>query len=259
MADYLSQAKAYIRKRTEAEISFQNNLEKLYDDYASKLIDIAYSANVPPTYFTFAYNKTIQKRVDSLISNLLSNVIDYSETLAIATHTKNKDKIMTYLSRDIAGDTFYGRAKSHTDTFKKEMEGIIAAGLLIGASKTNIKQSVKTYRKMPYQNPIFKEAVKLGEGKAKALIDKGLHFGVGVSNSAFTSLNMLGRFTIGDAWMYDWYDGWNTIGAIGFNVINQAGACSECTDMAGFHTDGNLPIYHVNCRCIAVPVFKNEL
>ena len=159
MADYLSQAKAYIKQRTEAEISFHNNSEKLYDSYASKLIDIAYSANVSPTYFTFAYSKKIQKQVDALIDDFLSDVIDYTETLAIATHTKNKSKLMAYLGRDIAGDTFYGRAQSHTDTFKKEMEGIIAAGLLIGASKTNIKQSVKTYRKMPYQNPIFKEAL----------------------------------------------------------------------------------------------------
>jgi hypothetical protein len=259
MADYLSQAKAYIRKRTEAELSFENNLEKLYDTYASKLIDIAYSANVQPTYFTFSYNKTIQKQVDALIDEFLSVVVDYTETLAIATHTKNKDKLMAYLGRDIAGETFYDRAKTYTQTFKNEIEGIVVAGLLIGALKTNIKQSIKTYRKMPYQNPIFKQAVKLNLGKAEALKTNGLHFGIGKSNSAFTSIDFLGRFTIGDVWMEDWYDGWNTIGAIGFNVINQAGACSECTDMAGFHTDGNLPLYHVNCRCIAVPVFRTDI
>ena len=67
MADYLSQAKQYLRQRLSAELSFQNNLETLIDEYAYKLVDIAYSSNVPPNLFTFDYNKKINKAVDDLI------------------------------------------------------------------------------------------------------------------------------------------------------------------------------------------------
>ena len=109
-------------------------------------------------------------------------IISITETLAVATHTNNKDKILARIGRDISGD-FYGRLDSHTDTYKKEIEGLVAAGLLIGASKAKMKASMKQYVRTPYLNPIFKDAAKLNQGKAEVLVSKGLHLGVGISNS----------------------------------------------------------------------------
>ena len=119
-----------------------------------------------------------------------------------------------------------------------------------------MKASMKQYVRTPYLNPIFKDAAKLNQGKAEVLVSKGLHLGVGISNSAFNSINTLGRYTIGDAWMYDWYDDWNTKGAIGYEVRRGSSyPCSICDSNVGFHTDGNLPPYHPRCVCIAIPVF----
>ena len=208
----VEQAKEYLRQRLSAEISFQNNLETIIEDYAYKLTDIAYAANVPPNMFTFDYNSTIKKAVDDLISEMKQLIISITETLAVATHTNNKDKILARIGRDISGDSFYGRLDSHTDTYKKEIEGLVAAGLLIGASKAKMKASMKQYVRTPYLNPIFKEAVKLNQGKAEVLASKGLHLGIGISNSAFNSINMLGRYTISDAWMNWYYDKYDGIG-----------------------------------------------
>ena len=254
--DYISQAKAYLRERLSAEISFQNNLEALIEEYAYKLVDIAYNANVPPNMFTFDYNGTIKKAVDDLISEMKQLIISITETLAVATHKDNKDKILAHIGRDISGDNFYGRLDNHTDTYRKEIEGLVAAGLLIGASKAKMKASMKQYVHTPYLNPIFKDAAKLNQGKAEVLASKGLHLGVGISNSAFNSINTLGRYTIGDAWMYDWYDDWNTKGAIGYEIRRGSSyPCSICDSNVGFHTDGNLPPYHPRCVCIAIPIF----
>ena len=49
----LSQATEYLKNRLSAEISFQNNLETIIYDYAGKLVDIAYQANISPDVFTF--------------------------------------------------------------------------------------------------------------------------------------------------------------------------------------------------------------
>jgi len=258
MEDYISQAKEYLSQRLSAEISFQNNLETLFDDYASKLVDISFASNINPDYFNFSYNDDIKDKTDALITDMLNDVIDYTETLSISTHTENEDRILAYINKDIDGNNFYGRAKERVEIYKKEIEGIISAGLLIGTSKLKIKQSIKIYRKMPYQNPIFREAIKLNKGKSEAIIEKGLHFGVGISNLSFNSINRLCRFTIGDSWQQNWYDEWGEKGAIGYNVITTSGACGDCSTNAGFHSDGNLPMYHLNCRCIAIPVFSKN-
>lgn len=259
----VEQAKVYLRQRLSAELSFQNNLETIIEDYAYKLTDIAYAANVPPNMFTFDYNGTIKKAVDDLISEMEQLIIYITETLAVATHKDNKDKILARIGRDISGDNFYGRLNNHTDTFKKEMEGVIAAGLLIGALKTKVKQSIKANLHTPYQNPIFKEAVKSNLGTAEVLLKKGLHLGIGISNSAFNSINTLGRFTIGDAWMYDGYLDMDAQGAIGY--IGHRGSsfpCQECDDEANrFHSLSEGMIYplHPNCVCYITPVFRNDI
>ena len=260
--DYISQAKAYLRERLSAEISFQNNIEALIEEYAYKLVDIAYNANVPPNMFTFSYSKAIKENVDEVIGEMKQLIVSVTETLAIGTHNDNKKKILTYIGRDISGSNFYGRLDAHTDTFKKEMEGVIAAGLLIGALKTKVKQSIKANLHTPYQNPIFKEAVKSNLGTAEVLLKKGLHLGIGISNSAFNSINTLGRFTIGDAWMYDGYLEMDAMGAIGY--IGHRGSsfpCQECDDQANrFHSLSEGMIYplHPNCVCYVTPVLKND-
>ena len=102
----VEQAKEYLRQRLSAEISFQNNLETIIEDYAYKLTDIAYAANVPPNMFTFDCNGTIKKAVDDLISEMEQLIISITETLAVATHKNNKDKILARIGRDISGDSF---------------------------------------------------------------------------------------------------------------------------------------------------------
>ena len=261
--DYISQAKAYLRERLSAELSFQNNLETLIDEYAYKLVDIAYKANIPPNIFTFSYNKGIKNDIEEVINEMQQLIVNITETLSVATHTKNKDKILTYINRDMYGSNFYERLNTHVQTFKKEIEGIVAAGLLVNASKIELKHSIKTNLRTPYQNQIFKEAVKLNRGSAETLIKKGLHLGVGVSNSSFNAINTLGRFTIGDAWMYDGYLDMDAQGAIGY--IGHRGSsypCDECSDQANrFHSMAEGMIYplHPHCVCYVTPVFRNQI
>ena len=256
MADYLSQAKQYLRQRLSAELSFQNNLETLIDEYASKLVDIAYQSNVPPNLFTFSYNKAIRENVDKVIGEMRQLIESVTETLAVGAHGSDRKKILAYMGRDIGGDNFYGRLDSHTRKFRKEMEGVIAASILIGVSSREAKEALRKYLRAPYQNPIFREAASLGKGRAEVLVAKGLHLGAGMSNSAFNSFNTLGKFTVADAWMRYWYDDWDSRGAIGYSVMRGSSyPCSLCDTNTGFHTDGNLPPYHPSCCCIAIPVF----
>ena len=134
-SDSIEQAKEYLRNRLSAEISFQNNLETLIDEYAYKLVDISYTSNVPPSMFTFSYDKSIKEAVDNVVNEMEQLIITITETLAVSGHTDDKErnrKIMDYIGRDIAGNNFYGRMDGYMDTFKKVTEGVIVAGLLIG-------------------------------------------------------------------------------------------------------------------------------
>ena len=60
--EYLDDARKYLQDRLAAELSFQNNLEDLIDRYSYKLVDIAYSSNIPSNAFTFTYNKDISEK-----------------------------------------------------------------------------------------------------------------------------------------------------------------------------------------------------
>lgn len=255
-----STAKEYILKRASAEQSFQNNLESLYDDYAARLVDLAYAVNIHPNDFSFSANPALKKKVDALMANLLYDITDYVETLSVADHTAHKQDILLHINRKIGISDFSSRSENHVQSFKSEIEGILAAALLVGVSKTNIKQSIRTYRRIPFQNPAFQQAIKLNKGVAQVLVNKGQHLGMGISNASYVAINTLGRFTIADAWMYDDYLGMDAQGAIGY--IGHRGSsfpCSLCDEAVNiFHAISEGMIYplHPRCVCYVTPVFK---
>ena len=254
------QAKQYLTQRLSAELSFQNNLSTIIDTYAYRIVEYAYQANIPPTLFSFRYNSKLRDKVEDTVQQMLNMIESVTETLAVSTHTENKDKIIARTKRDIQGKDYNQRLTQHCDTFKKEIEGIIAAGLPIGALKSETFAGYKQYRRTPYLNPMFKKAAAMNQGAADVLRNKGLHLGIGQSNSSYNAINTLGRFTIGDAWMYDGYLDMDAQGAIGY--IGHRGSsypCQECDDNAGrFHSLSEGMIYplHPNCVCYVTPVFE---
>ena len=127
----IEEAKDYLRQRLNAELSMENNLLAIMYQAAKEIIAVSYKYNVPTNQFSFSYNKELQEEVETIIANLRELIEDYTETLAVATHTDEKEHIISFINRESHGKTLVDRINAYTTQFKKELEVAIASGSLL--------------------------------------------------------------------------------------------------------------------------------
>lgn len=248
----IEEAKAYIRRRMEAENSMRNNLERYMRQAAERIVDIAYRYNIPPSQFRFSADKRLKEDVDRVIAWLKTQIQDASYTLAIAADEENgEDTLLPYVSAAHYGKTFARRNDLYCQRFKFELEGAIAAGLLIGAARDKLKQSVYDNFHAPYANPIFRQALK-DRSVATRLQSNGISYGVGHTNAMYNALELLSTQTISSAWMKHWGD--LNAGAQGFySYRGSRYPCALCDSMVGWHPMSDYRGgWHPRCCCYFV-------
>lgn len=260
----IDKAKDYLRQRLNAELSMKNNLIELMVKAAKEIVSISYKYNIPPEQFEFSYNTELQQEIDKVISLLLNMIEDYTETLAVATHTDEKEHIISFINRVSHGQTLSQRVKTYVERYKYELEAVVAAGLLLEIGESSLLQSVKNYFTQPYNNPYFLNAVKKGGLSATRIQTNGVSFGVGRTNSSFTALDDVTNFAIAEGWM----DYFSMIakqnGAIGFmSYRGSSYPCQLCDyETTYFHVFENgdpVPPYHSHCCCYIVPIYKIDI
>ncbi len=89
----IEEAKDYLRQRLNAELSMENNLLAIMYQAAKEIVAVSYKYNIPPSLFSFSYNKELQQEVEAIITNLRELIEDYTETLAVANHTDEEEHI----------------------------------------------------------------------------------------------------------------------------------------------------------------------
>lgn len=257
----IDKAKDYLRQRLNAELSMKNNLTELMLRAAKEIIAISYKYNIPPEQFVFSYNKELQQEIDAVIARLLYMIEDYTETLAVATHTDEKEHIISFIKRVSHGQTLSQRIGTYVDRYKYELEAMVAAGLLLEIGEGNLLQSIKNYFPQPYNNPYFLNAVKRGGLYATRLQTNGVSFGVGRTNSSFTAIDDATNFAIAEGWMDYFAKSAKQNGAIGFMSFRGSRyPCQLCDDETTyFHVFANgdpIPPYHAHCCCYIVPMYE---
>ena len=247
----IEEAKTYIRKRIEAENSMGYNLDRYMEIAASRMVDIGYKYNIPPSKFRFSSNRKMEEEINEVIDWLKSEIEDSVYELAASGGTGDAHEIILFISAENQGRTFLQRNDMYCRRFKYEVEAAIAAGLLLGTAKEKIKKSINTYLKSPYENPYFKEAVKIKSSSIR-LKNNGVSYGQGHTNSAFTALDTLTRHAVSQGWMKHWLSVHE--GATGFySYRGSSYPCSTCDINAGWHpiseyTGG----WHLRCKCFFV-------
>lgn len=240
-------AKAYLRQRIECERAMSVLLENAMKEAAERIVEICYAANVNPQTFRYAdLPLRAQWDIDEVIQRLQEEIDDYFLTLAIADHEENRDKILPFILGENHGMTFEERLSDYCGKYKNELLLLIGAGLFLGIEKSALVKSIGENLKHPYANQM------LAEG-----IEENISFGRGKYNSMFNNINRLCRFGISTAWMESQYISNRNKGCIGWLV--QRGSsfpCSLCDEKVGFQAkEDNLPPFHANCQCYAVPIF----
>lgn len=247
----IEEAKAYLRQRLEAEMSMRSSLEALMLQATSKIVDISYKYGIPPVLFRFSHNSQLEKEVNEVIGWLKSEIEYAMLTLAVATHKEDEKDITAHITKENHGKTFARRNNIYCNRFKYELEGAIAAGLILGLAKEKLKETISANLSNPYSNPVFKKAIK-EKSSATRLLSNGISYGNGRTNSMFTALNKLTNHGVSQGWMRHWWNMGSEKGAKGFVIFRGSSyPCQTCDEAAMRIHDMSEPYppLHLNCKC----------
>lgn len=236
----IQEAKAYIRRRLEAELSMEHYLDSALVKAAKEIVNIAYKRNIPASLFSFNYDRFMASEIDEIIRKLVIQLEEYDYLMALSTDKADNNDLIPYINREINGITYTDRMGHYVSRFKLELQDFIAAGLVIGLSESEIMKEIRLSYKKPYNDSIISDRPHRGQG-------------------AYSRLLVLTRHTIADAWMYADMEQAIRMGAIGFYSFRGSSYhCQLCDDMANrFHTFAEpYPPYHPSCMCYAVPIYK---
>ena len=255
----IDEAKAFILRRVEAEVSMQNHLDEALLWAARELIRISYKYKIKASLFRFSAHPELKKEVDAVMAKLREMLYDYTETLSIAVDIEEKNGIIALINEEDHGRTLKERIDIYTNRYKYELEAFVGAALLFGMGAKKLLSTVKSNLNAPYNNELFRRAVvNKSELAAKRIKSGGVSYGSGHSNCARTLLNTLTRNTVSSAWM-NMYGSWAyNKGAVGFYSFRGSSyPCKYCQDLVGYHPiEDYQGQWHLNCRCYFVFVYK---
>ena len=240
-------AKAYLRQRLDAERSMSYNLSIVMREAAERIVEILYSANIHPTVASYGdLPLRVQWDIDEVVQWLKETIDDYFVTLAIADHEENRNTILPFILGENHGANFDERLTDYVGKYKNELLLLVGAGLLLGIGKSALAKSIGDNLRQPYANPMLKDG-----------FEAPLTYGRGKSNAMYNAISSLTRNGIAGAWMKNFYIETHKNGCIGWLV--QRGSsypCEICQAYVGLQTsEENLPPFHLNCVCYAVPIY----
>ena len=253
----IQEAKAFIRKRVEAEISMQNHLDEALLWAAKEIISISYKYKIKASLFKFSVNPELNKEVDAVLARLREMLYEYAETLSIALDTSQKDDIIGFINEESYGHTLKERLNIYTNRFKYEVEAFIASGLLMGYAASRLLSTIRANLNAPYNNELFRNTVVRGGMAATRIKSGGISYGQGHSNAARNLLLTLTRNIIGAAWITIFGSNARRNGAIGFYSFRGSSyPCDFCNSQVGYHPIEEYKGYwHLNCRCNFIFVY----
>lgn len=254
----IEEAKAFIRKRVDAELSMQKHLDEAMLWAAKEIIRISYKYKIKASLFKFSTNADLKKEVDAVLEKLREMLYEYTETLSVAVDKDKSDDIIAYINEETYGHTLKERINTYVNRYKYELEAFVASGLAAGYVSSKLLSTVRTNLNAPYNNELFRNTVIRGGMAATRIKTNGISYGQGHSNSARNLLLTLARNTIGSAWMNIYGVNAYNNGAVGFYSFRGSSyLCNLCDSMVGYH-----PIqeyqgeWHLNCRCFFVFVYN---
>lgn len=254
----IEEAKAFIRKRVQAEISMQNHLDEALLWAAKEIINISYRYKIKASLFKFSTNVNLKKEVDNVLARLREMIYDYTENLSVAVESEESEEICDLINEETYGHTLKERINTYTNRYKYELEAFIASGLAFGYGVNKLLSTVRANINAPYNNKLFRNSVVKGGMVATRIKTGGISYGQGHSNSARNLLLTLTRYTIGSAWMNRLGTWAYNKGATGYYSFRGSSyPCSKCDSMTGYHPIQDYQSqWHLNCRCYFVFVYN---
>lgn len=113
----ISEAKAYIRSRVEAELSMKKNLDSLLRQASVRLASLAREQGMSVSQLLKSSSSVIRTRVRQIIDWLMFMIEDCVDTLSVATHKEDEDLLIAYVKRQQYGKTFHERLSGYVHDY----------------------------------------------------------------------------------------------------------------------------------------------
>lgn len=251
----LHRALEYIKERLSIQAEARDKLADSLYIAALKLIKLSRKYMESTKDFSFSMNKELEKNVDAIIDELEEELYSLTETYGTkGADDKTKKILLLYIASKIFGKTLKQRLPSYGKMFKTEVENLIASASVTKTPYNNVVSTAKTFVKNPKQSVIIQKAEKMGftpneyevEGTIK--ISYGNFERVVIDTIARTRQKMYQQEEKEKHGTNAWYV-----------MRGSSYPCSLCDMQKGIHkSDFELPPYHPNCVCLAIPIKINE-
>lgn len=254
--EQLDRALAYLDERLGLQRSATNALQKRLKAAALEIALISQKYQIAPSRFKFSSNRNLKKEVDAVISRLVDDL--YDDICMLIVNGESDDEINELLGQWIVseryGKTLRQRVSQYAKRFEFEIEPAIAAALLMGKSAREVANVVAAALKAPYTSYLMRTAKEEGLSPIRS---QGVTYGNGRYASVFNNLNRVAIDAIGVARSQAFFHEEKTLYGTNAWFVRRGSSypCSICDIQVGVHNhEFDLPPYHPNCVCLAIPL-----
>ena len=247
-------AKDFLRRRIESEVSMERDVEGLLSEYAGYLLALL-------------YREAPMSDINALVDELIGRIIDDCYILGVDERDDDRAAIIFYMNTPRGGETMEERVNKRVYTFLVEIGAVYLACKLLDVAMSEALKSIKDNLKHPWDNPLLEEVrrrIQSGDIAGDISQFDEPHFGHGVEISSMEALQKITAYHVADAWMWWQYEDAQKNGAKGYFVVRGSDyPCDECDSHTGIFypidDERNRPQYHLNCRCVVVYTYTDRL
>lgn len=251
----LQRALEYIQERLSIQAEARDKLADSLYIAALKLIKLSRKYMESSRSFSFSMNKEFEKQVDAIIDELEDEIYALTETYSSKdTDDEMKKVLLAFVASKIFGKTLKERLPSYGKMFKTEMENLIASASVTKTPYNNVVSSAKTYVKSPKQSTIIRKAESVGFQPTEIE-------GLGRIKTSYGNIERVVIDTIARARQTKFQEEEREKHGTNAWYVKRGSSypCSLCDMQAGIHkSDFELPPYHPNCVCLAIPIKLKE-
>lgn len=109
----INKAKDFLRRRIAAETSATNNLSRILDIYAAKVVSLCKKHNVKVENIGTTRNLVFQRALNVLLGHLMDDITNMTVILSSDDAEAHREQILAWIGTSIYGMTFASRLRKH--------------------------------------------------------------------------------------------------------------------------------------------------
>lgn len=256
-------AALYLKKRLELENRGNEKIKRIIVNAFKDLLALTFPCPLTAQNFRLDLlpnQEGINELLKDMRTQIYLTVVECCESVADQRKELYSQQGFPFVVADIleqGEDSIRHKSSLYSNRVTKEFETWIAMALFYKWSKNLALRMFTTNCGDLYKTNSFKKATTATKFYATRLKNGGVSYGVGHYQSSLKSLHRLNTIAIGATSKSIDSQILKKIGASGYNVYRGSSyPCAVCDFNVGFHpiSADDLPPYHPNCCCFAVPV-----